>query len=239
MKRIIALALLLSLCLLCAGCTGTAGTELAAGIGDEQLGKSYAQMEENLRTQGFTLEPMSAAGREELYDTYVLRPGKSTVDGCALSEGKNVLLRFTPAYAAEEGEQASRFAGAAFTVSAEDSAAFLKRIRWRLRDCPQVSPRETGIDGEVYLVHCYAELTAREYQATAAQTRQSRAAFATPEEPLTDTLATLDTTFAGHMETVRSSRNVAMYTITLTQNDRGEATVSVEAYGEALYRAFL
>ena len=47
------------------------------------------------------------------------------------------------------------------------------------------------------------------------------------------------TTFAGHMETVRSSRNVAMYTITLTQNDRGEATVSVEAYGEALYRAFL
>ena len=44
MKRIIALALLLSLCLLCAGCTGTAGTELAAGIGDEQLGKPYAQM---------------------------------------------------------------------------------------------------------------------------------------------------------------------------------------------------
>ena len=91
----------------------------------------------------------------------------------------------------------------------------------------------------MYLVHCYAELTAREYEAAAAQTRQSRAAFATPEEPLTDTLATLDETFAGHMETVRSSRNVAMYTITLTQNDRGEATVSVEAYGEALYRAFL
>lgn len=239
MKRFVSVLLLLCLLLGCVGCTEKEAPrrDLENWAGEGQFGLSAEDVTESLRQQGFTLEEGKAAGQKHRFHTCTLQPAEDTVfHGFALRQDSGVELRFTPVFTYRGEEIGSLFAGVEFTLTAEDSPAFLEWVHKELRGCPQVPPRESGVNGEVYLVRCYSELTQREYTDLARMTRQSRRQFGSETELLHDPLAMLEDSFSDHLEATRKGQQVGMFTVTLTENRWGEATVSVEAYGEALYR---
>ena len=238
MKKFLSIVLLLCLCLCCTACgeEPVTGTELEDLLNSARVGMLRPQAEEDLRAAGFALAAGETAGKDLYFDEYTFAPGDAVYHGFALQQEKDVRLRFTPAFIYRGEEIPSRLAGVEFTVTAEDSADFAAWVREQLKGVPQLSPRESGVKGEVYLVRCFSELTEREYTQLARMTRQSRLRYGSETDLLNDPLAMLDDDFGEHLALVRQWQEVPMIRVTLTENKKGEATVSVEAYGEALYR---
>ena len=240
MKKLWIVLLVICLCLGCTAC-GEEKTEtvldLEPLLGEMHLGEARPHMEENLQNAGFALAAGPAAGVEVPFDEVRFAPGPVVFHGYALQPESDVLLRFTPAFTYRGKDVPPVFAGMELTVAAEAGEEFLAWAREQLRDCPQVSPRESGVKGEVYLVHCFSELTATEYERVAPMARRSRQLYGSELELLDDPLAMLDDSFGEHLATVRETREVPMFAVTLTKTKAGEAVLSVEAYGEALYRA--
>ncbi|MBR4888296.1 MAG: hypothetical protein IKU17_04045 [Clostridia bacterium] len=238
MKKFLVVVLLLCLGLCCTACgeEPATGTELEALLGSAQVGVLQSQAEENLRAAGISLSAGKTAGANLYFDEYTFTPEDALYHGFALQREKDVRLRFTPAFVYRGEEIPSRLAGVEFTVTAEDSADFAAWVRKQLKDAPQLSSRESGVKGDVYLVRCFSELTEREYTRLAKMTRQSRMRYGSETDLLNDPLAMLSDDFGEHLALVRQWQEVPMYKVTLTENKKGEATLSVEAYGEALYR---
>lgn len=238
MKKIISVVLLLCLCLLCTACAEkpAAGTELENLLNSARVGTLFPKAEEELQAAGFALATGKTAGKDLYFDEYTFAPGDAVYHGFALQREKDVRLRFTPAFIYRGEEIPSRLAGVEFTVAAEDGADFADWVREELKGVPQLSPRVSGVKGEVYLVRCFSELTEREYTQLARMTRQSRLRYGSETDLLNDPLAMLDEDFGEHLALVRQWQEVPMFRVTLTENKKGEATLSVEAYGEALYR---
>lgn len=210
----------------------------AVDLNTLDLGMPLSKVQDWANDAGFGLEFKSEANAENLYEVYVLHLQSAQWNGYQVddSPAQQMILKFTPGFADGETQVESLLAGMEFTVSQDDSEAFSRWIQHRLQDMPQIPERESGIDGEMYDARYFSELTAKEYTRTAQLARSSRAQFGSKEAPLSDAMAVLDEQFADHLTTVRNGRNVPMCRIILQQNAQGEAVLSVEGYGEALYR---
>lgn len=208
-------------------------------LGELQAGMPLSQVEQLLAPFDAQLEPVSSADAENLYDLYLLYLPAAQWNGYVLRESTTgtvcVTLRFTPAFTDGEQQIEPLVAGMKFTVSQDESEAFVRWMQHRLKDVPQIPERESGIDGQVYLARSFSELTADEYEQTARLVRSSRAQFATEESKPIDDMAVLEERFSDHLAATRNGQNVPMCRVVLRQNAAGEAVVSMEEYGQALY----